>query len=247
MQTTRGAVLLIAGVLSVSCASAPPAETRFQRELSAAIENMLEKDAARRQRAHARRRQPRPASTEIPFEPETTRPPREIPSAASRRKVPFDDRWRRSAETPGDSLIMPVAAAVKLADNFGAPRGGGRRHQGLDLLAPRGTPVVAAAGGVVSKVSDHPRGGNCLWVNSDDGSAYYYAHLDRFARGVEAGQSVRPGDLLGYVGNTGNASGGPPHLHFEVHRYGEATNPYPLLLRANPVTAARGSASAAAP
>ena len=139
---------------------------------------------------------------------------------------------------PQASLPMPVAGASveSLRDSFLDGRGG-RKHQAIDIMAPRGTPVVAVADGEVAKVYRHALGG--LSVYQYDGErrfAYYYAHLDRFAPGLAAGRPLRQGDLIGYVGSTGNVTGSP-HLHFAAYRLGaerqwwrgKPVNPYTLL------------------
>lgn len=245
MNNLRRGLLLVAGIMSWGCVSSPPVETPFQRQLSSAIEEMLRVESTSRRNSSSRvdrndtgPRPPRVIEVTIPFEAEPQKH-EPLPSAAG-AAPPGTHGWYRET---GDQLVMPVLAAVRLTDTFGAPRSGGRRHQGLDLLAPRGTPVVAAAGGVVARVSNHALGGNCLWVSSADGTTYYYAHLDRFAASLQAGGVVEPGDLLGYVGTTGNAAGGAPHLHFEIHRDGEAVNPYPLLAAALPTALPRAVSS----
>jgi murein DD-endopeptidase MepM/ murein hydrolase activator NlpD len=120
------------------------------------------------------------------------------------------------------TLAFPVKGkdtrAIRSA--FGAPRdGGARRHDGIDIFAARGTPVLAAAPGVVSRVGNSGRGGNTVWLRDRRGNSQYYAHLDRHA--VFDGDTVSVGDTLGFVGNTGNARTTPPHLHFGVYRRGE--------------------------
>jgi murein DD-endopeptidase MepM/ murein hydrolase activator NlpD len=105
---------------------------------------------------------------------------------------------------------------------------GGRSHQGNDILAARGTPVVANVGGTMQQ---HPNGlgGNAYFLEGDDGQEYYGAHLDSFSG---ATGHVPIGTVIGYVGNTGDAAGGPPHLHFEIHPSGHTpTNPYPTLVK----------------
>lgn len=131
------------------------------------------------------------------------------------------------------SLQMPVAGIQpwEIYDNFGDPRdGGARNHRGIDIFAPRGTQVIAAAGGIITYIGEQRLGGRCLWLRSWDGTSFYYAHLDRWASGLHEGKRVRRGDLLGFVGNTGNAKNTPPHLHFQIVSNDRALNPYPYLL-----------------
>ena len=114
--------------------------------------------------------------------------------------------------------VCPVKGPVRIGQGWGAPRDGGRRrHQGIDLLAPAGTPVVAVASGRIIRLSnlDRGRGGISLWLRDRRGTAYYYAHNHHNL--VRRGQRVRAGQLLARVGATGNAKGGPPHLHFQIH------------------------------
>lgn len=140
-------------------------------------------------------------------------------------------------------LAIPVVgiSASRLTDTFSAARGGGaRRHNAIDIMAPRGTPVVAAADGVVERLHANNRlGGITAYVRSDDGAwTYYYAHLDGYAPGLQQGQRIRRGDPIGFVGSTGNAAATAPHLHFAVSRMGPTdrwwqgtpVNPYPLLV-----------------
>jgi murein DD-endopeptidase MepM/ murein hydrolase activator NlpD len=151
------------------------------------------------------------------------------------------------APLEGESLHMPVVGIQPnhLYNSWGDPRDGGRRrHKGIDIFAPKGTAVVAVADGTISYLGDQPKGGNCLWLTTEDGTSFYYAHLDRWAPGLYEGLEVRSGDLLGYVGNTGNARTTPPHLHFGVNDNDEMVNPYPILTRANVVKRARVSVEA---
>jgi peptidoglycan LD-endopeptidase LytH len=116
------------------------------------------------------------------------------------------------------ALVMPVegATARSIQGLFAAPRDGGRRvHEGIDIFAPRGTPVLAAAGGFVSSVGENPLGGRVVWLRDGRGYTHYYAHLD--TQLVQAGTRVRAGDVLGTVGNTGNARTTAPHLHFGIY------------------------------
>lgn len=123
--------------------------------------------------------------------------------------------------------VCPVAGRSHFIDDFLAPRGT-RRHMGIDMLAPRGTPVVATVSGTFER-HDNPFGGHAYYLHGDDGRVYYGAHLATFTRGDGR---VRIGETIGTVGNSGNAAGGPTHLHFEVGENGANKDPYPLLARA---------------
>jgi murein DD-endopeptidase MepM/ murein hydrolase activator NlpD len=139
-------------------------------------------------------------------------------------------------------LAIPVAGIKPeaLADTYSQSRSGGRVHNAIDIMAPHGTPVVAAAAGHVEKLFFSQGGGGItVYIRSPDRKwVYYYAHLDAYAPGLKEGQSVRRGDPLGTVGSTGNANPAGPHLHFAVHNMaegedwheGSAINPYPLLV-----------------
>ncbi len=139
----------------------------------------------------------------------------------------------------GTQLRMPVVGigVRNLNDSWHDPREGGRVHKGIDIFAPKGTEVVAVADGIVSYIGDQKLGGHCLWLTTENGASFYYAHLDRWAPGLYEGMEVQAGDLLGFVGNTGNAQHTPSHLHFGVNESDEMVNPYPLLTHA--VTVAR--------
>jgi peptidoglycan LD-endopeptidase LytH len=120
--------------------------------------------------------------------------------------------------TPPAGGVCPVNGPVRIGQGWGAPRDGGRRrHQGIDLLAPAGTPLVAVARGQITRLSnlDRGRGGISLWLRDARGAAYYYAHNHHNL--VHLGQPVRAGQLLARVGTSGNAHGGPAHLHFQLH------------------------------
>jgi murein DD-endopeptidase MepM/ murein hydrolase activator NlpD len=122
---------------------------------------------------------------------------------------------------PPSGGVCPVKGPVRIGQGWGASRDGGRRrHQGIDLLAPVGTPLVAVTSGTITGLSnlDRGRGGISLWLRDRRGTAYYYAHNHHNL--VRLGQQVRAGQLLARVGATGNARGGPPHLHFQIHPSG---------------------------
>jgi len=130
-----------------------------------------------------------------------------------------------------DSLPVPVAGVrpARLADTWGGLRSGGRRHEGIDIFAPRNTPILSATEGVVSRRGVNQLGGRYVAVTGPGGHTHYYAHMERFAA-VDAGEWVRRGDTIGYVGDSGNAKGTPTHLHYGIYRLGGgAINPYPFL------------------
>jgi peptidoglycan LD-endopeptidase LytH len=131
------------------------------------------------------------------------------------------DAWPDHAYLRSRRLMVPVAGAsvLDVDDTFDHGRSGERIHRAVDILAPRGTPVLAADAGRVVSVKSNALGGLTVYVTDPAGKlAYYYAHLDRYAPGLAEGQTVRQGDVLGYVGTTGNAPPNVPHLHFQVLR-----------------------------
>jgi murein DD-endopeptidase MepM/ murein hydrolase activator NlpD len=129
--------------------------------------------------------------------------------------------------------VCPVRGRVRIGQGWGAPRDGGRRrHQGIDLLAPAGTPLVAVADGRITRISNQDRGlgGISLRLTDTGGTGYYYAHNQRNL--VHLGQQVRAGQVIAQVGATGNARGGPLHLHFQIHPGGGApVNPDAIVRR----------------
>lgn len=144
------------------------------------------------------------------------------------------------------ALLIPVQgiAPEQLHDTFAEARAEGRVHDAIDIPAPAGTPVLTAADGTVEKLLDSQRGGLTIHQLEPGGEyCYHYAHLQRYADGLAEKQRIRRGQVVGYVGSTGNADAGTPHLHFEVHRLGperhcrqgEALDPY-LLLKDGPAS-----------
>jgi peptidoglycan LD-endopeptidase LytH len=137
-------------------------------------------------------------------------------------------------------LLIPVQGvdASQLHDTYKDARSGGRVHDAIDIHAPLGTPVIAVADGEIIRLHSGARGGLSVYHLDDDGrTRYYYAHLDRYADGIHAGVRVRRGDVIGYVGDTGNAQPGDYHLHFSIARLrdrsrwweGDNLNPYQML------------------
>lgn len=171
-----------------------------QRELSR-LQEIQRKAEAERQRREAASRSSRSA-------------PRPAAAAGGTARVIGSGNW-----------ICPVQGPRSFTNDWGFPRSGGRRHQGTDIMAPRGTPVVASVAGTV-RHHNSGLGGLSYYLSGRDGNTYFGTHLSGYA----ASGSVQAGTVVGYVGNSGNASGGSPHLHFEIHPGGGGpTNPYPTL------------------
>lgn len=150
-----------------------------------------------------------------------------------------------SASGPGAGpsiAAMPIdkLTATDLRDSFDEVRGKGK-HEAVDILAPKGTPVRAVVAGTIQKFFLSKPGGKTIYLFDEQGKyCYYYAHLDAYRDGLREGQKVIPGEMIGYVGSTGNADERVPHLHFAIFELtplkqwwkGEPINPYPLLARA---------------
>ena len=193
-----------------------------------------------------------PATAAGPTVSQSASPRAEAPAAAA--PVPL----ATVAAAPSDattvahlrSLYFPIAAgdSIRLDDSFDAARdGGARKHQAIDILAPRGTPVLSAGDGRILRLSKSAKGGITVYATDlEEQFVYYYAHLDRYHASVYAGKPLMRGDTLGYVGTTGNSPANVPHLHFQIMHMpadrkfwnGAPVNPYPLLK-------ATGSAQAA--
>ncbi len=130
-------------------------------------------------------------------------------------------------------LPVPVAGVtpLQLRNTWGAPRSGGRDHRGIDIFAPRGREILSTTGGMVVTVGQNSLGGKIVRVLGPGGQWHYYAHLERFGN-VSVGEIIVPGTIVGYVGDSGNARGTPPHLHYGIYGFrGGPINPYPLLAR----------------
>jgi murein DD-endopeptidase MepM/ murein hydrolase activator NlpD len=128
-------------------------------------------------------------------------------------------------------FVFPVGGRTTIGGPFGAFRADTGFHEGNDLFADFGTPVVAVADGTIANVGSLPISGNRLWVYADSGDQFFYAHLASFAPAAVDDRHVEAGTILGYVGNTGDAEPTPPHLHFEIHPDGgKAVDPNPFLV-----------------
>ena len=184
---------------------------------------------------HHRRAAPSPPRARARRRPAAPRP---RPTRRRRR------RWRRpprSACRGGRRPRSPCpraratssrsSATSSFSDDYGAPRAVTGWHHGNDIFAATGTPVLAVADGTLSRVGINTLGGNRLWLTDEAGNEFYYAHLSAYAPATVSGARVRAGQVIAFVGNTGQAITTPPHLHFEVHpRGGDSVNPYPYLM-----------------
>ncbi|MCF8998370.1 M23 family metallopeptidase [Acinetobacter nectaris] len=131
-------------------------------------------------------------------------------------------------------LPIPVKGIQKqqLSDTWGVARSAGRRHEGIDIMAPRGTPITSTTEGIIASLQGNTLGGNVVWILGPSGSWHYYAHLLRHKRGLSVGDEIHIGDTIGYVGNSGNAKHTASHLHYGIYLTGKgrgATNPFPYL------------------
>ena len=159
----------------------------------------------------------------------TTAPKRPPSSAPPQDQVQTLKNMRLSTTLP-----IPVDDITRktLKDTWGASRSQGRAHEGIDIMAPRGTKVFSATDGLIADLRNNHLGGKVIWVMGPAGSWHYYAHLDAHKRGLNIGDCVKKGDVIGYVGNTGNARHTSPHLHYGIYLNGKgrgAVNPFPYL------------------
>ena len=150
--------------------------------------------------------------------------------------------WEISRMPAPASLPMPVrgVTVAEVADTWGAERSGDRRHEGVDIFATRGTAVTSTTRGVVGAVREGGLGGRQVWVRGPGLENHYYAHLDGWAEHLSQGDVVLPGDVLGFVGDSGNARGTPTHLHYGIYGDDGALDPMPRL-RAGAAPAASAS------
>ena len=156
--------------------------------------------------------------------------------------APTRTLWEISRMPPPASLPMPVRGVnvAEVADTWGAERSGDRRHEGVDIFATRGTAVTSTTRGVVGAVREGGLGGRQVWVRGPGLENHYYAHLDGWAEHLSQGDVVLLGDVLGFVGDSGNARGTPTHLHYGIYGEDGALDPMPRL-RAGAAPAASAS------
>jgi murein DD-endopeptidase MepM/ murein hydrolase activator NlpD len=152
-----------------------------------------------------------PAATPEPTpEPQPSANPQPAPEKSTTPRISPAERLARGR------FVFPVYGDVRVADDFGAARQIGA-HQGNDLFAAFGSPVLAVADGTLNRVGTLPISGNRLWLKTERGDSFFYAHLSAFSPEAVSGRKVKAGTLLGFVGNTGDAEPTPPHVHFEIH------------------------------
>jgi len=168
-----------------------------------------------------------------------------VVTGASDRLVLYARILRLYTQPPDTRLAMPLEEVRRqsIADTWQAARGEGRKHEGQDIFATRGTPILSATSGYIYNIGENNLGGQTVSVIGKGGRVYYYAHLDSYARGIKIGDRVTTRTVLGYVGTTGNAQGTPPHLHFGIYTSSGAINPLPMLADRLPPTATRQETS----
>lgn len=185
---------------------------------------------------------PNPVTAALPGAPvvPTDLTEADLPLRPTPQEMPIAAAPVSGADAAAGKLLIPVEGVklAQLSDNFNQPRGKERRHEALDIMAPKGTRVIAAADGKVVKLFNSKPGGLTVYQFDPTGKyAYYYAHLDRYAEGIKEGNVLKRGDLVGYVGSTGDASPSAPHLHFAVVELtpakewwkGTSVNPFPMM------------------
>ena len=155
-----------------------------------------------------------------------------LPSISQQTQSFVVAKWQQLSllqqELPIENSLPSPLPEQRLTDTWGAARSQGRSHEGIDIFAARGTPVQATTQGIVSKVGENTLGGRVVVVVGPGGAGHYYAHLEDYAD-IVPNDWVNAGDIIGYVGNSGNAKGTPTHVHYGIYINGSAVNPYPLL------------------
>ena len=155
-----------------------------------------------------------------------------LPSISQHTQSFVVAKWQQLSllqqELPTENSLPSPLPEQHLIDTWGAARSQGRTHEGIDIFAPRGTPIQATTQGIVSKVGDNTLGGKVVVIVGPGGAGHYYAHLEDYAD-ISPNDWVNTGDIIGYVGDSGNAKGTLPHVHYGIYIDGSAVNPYPLL------------------
>ena len=155
-----------------------------------------------------------------------------LPSISQQTQSFVLAKWQQLSllqqELPTENSLPSPLPEQHLADTWGGARSQGRSHEGIDIFAARGTPIQATTQGIVSKVGENTLGGRVVFIIGPGGAGHYYAHLEDYAD-ISPNDWVNVGDIIGYVGDSGNAKGTPPHVHYGIYINGGAVNPYPLL------------------
>lgn len=155
-----------------------------------------------------------------------------LPSISQQTQSFVLARWQQLSllqqPLPTENSLPSPLPKRHLTDTWGGARSQGRTHEGIDIFAPRGTPIQATTQGIVSKVGENTLGGRVVVIIGPGGAAHYYAHLEDYAD-ISPNDWVNSGDIIGYVGDSGNAKGTPTHVHYGIYINGSAVNPYPLL------------------
>ncbi len=155
-----------------------------------------------------------------------------LPSISEQTQSFVVAKWQQMSllqqELPTENSLPSPLPEKNLTDTWGAARSQGRSHEGIDIFAERGTPIQSTTQGIVSKVGENNLGGRVVVVVGPGGAGHYYAHLEDYAD-IAPNDWVNQGDIIGYVGDSGNAKGTPPHVHYGIYINGSAVNPYPLL------------------
>ena len=155
-----------------------------------------------------------------------------LPSISEQTQSFMLAKWQQMSllqqELPTENSLPSPLPEKNLTDTWGAARSQGRSHEGIDIFAERGTPIQSTTQGIVSKVGENNLGGRVVVVVGPGGAGHYYAHLEDYAD-IAPNDWVNQGDIIGYVGDSGNAKGTPPHVHYGIYINGSAVNPYPLL------------------
>jgi septal ring factor EnvC (AmiA/AmiB activator) len=220
--------------LSASFGKARDLETRLVADREAALRVEAERKAKAAAEAAARAKAEEDAKKKAADDAKKKAAAQAKASPGPAAKASPSPSAARAAEVPLGVRTMrcPVDGPTSFTDTYGDPRSGGRAHQGVDMYAAMGTPAAAIVDGSVLRKASSGAGGISLYYTGNDGNEYFYAHLSKYAD-ISPGQKMSAGDHVGFVGDSGNAQGGPPHLHFEVRPQGGAPiNPTPTARRA---------------
>ncbi len=146
----------------------------------------------------------------------------------------IESKWQQvnllQEEPPTEDSLPSPLPGQQLTDTWGGARSEGRSHEGIDIFAKRNAPIQATTHGVITRIGDDRLGGRVVVIVGPGGAGHYYAHLEDYAD-ININDWVEAGDIIGYVGDSGNAKGTPPHVHYGIYINGDAVNPYPLLIK----------------